>query len=221
MFVCVLESWGSWGTFWQSAGKKGLFSGFRRGKGGGRGLLRDLDRFASEQNGQPLVMTSGWGARIQLVDKITNSVLLPSISIWILGNSKSLLAIALVLANWRQAISYQKSSLVLPTLLVWVSSWPEFVQIKLGKAHLVISKSKIVVVLSTATSHFFLVHLSAKVCSKNAWCAVTWHLHKCTIHLTEYTTHLAPGHIPVQGLSVKGRRYGQLHQRATTPTKSL
>ena len=93
MFVCVLESWGSWGTFWQSGGKKGPFSGFRRGWGW-RGLLRDLDRFASEQNGQPLVMTSGWGARIQLVDKITNSVLLPSISIFILGKSKSLLAIS-------------------------------------------------------------------------------------------------------------------------------
>ena len=63
-------------------------------------------------------------------------------------------------------------------------------QIKLGKAHLVISKSKIVFVLYTA-SHFFLIHLSAKVCSKNAWCAVTWHLDECKIHLTEYTIHLA------------------------------
>ena len=121
MFVCVLESWGSWGTFWQSAGKKGLFSGFRRGKGGGRGLLRDLDRFASEQNGQPLVMTSGWGARIGLVDKIKNCHLS------VFSSKKSL-------GNFLKRVHMQCF------LFVRGSSWPEFVQIKLGIAHLFISK---------------------------------------------------------------------------------
>ena len=58
MFVCVLESWAVGGRFDRAGAKRVRFQ-VLGGAGGGGGLLRDLDRFASEQNGQPLVMTSG------------------------------------------------------------------------------------------------------------------------------------------------------------------
>ena len=125
MFVCVLESWGSWGTFWQSGSKKGPFSGFRRGKGAAKGfwgIWTDLPRNRTDSHlswRQVEEHEFNWSIKSQIaIDQYFHP-----------GKIKK------SLGNFLKEFICNACF-----LFVGGSSWPEFVQIKLGIVHLVISK---------------------------------------------------------------------------------